>query len=563
MPAGFIILIISQLLKSSGMTRPEALSKNEPLVWSSGTGTSVWDMFQAAAAGDVPALRSLLSRDPELISCNYDYRGPMYFAVKADRAEAVQFLLEKGANPVSSGTSDTLWQMAKDRGFTAIQNMLEKAMGQHIHPEGEKIAQAIRERDPAKVKAMLDAQPQLLHAPDQRTNQPIHWAVMTRQPEMIELLLERGADIHAKRHDGARPIQLCNGDYDFRGWRDVPADTAATPKDVYQLLVRKGANVDIYMASLTGDIDRVRRLLDEDPSLANRLSDYVTYYEGSGSAINNAASGGHREIIKLLLERGADPNLPEPGIAPKGRALHSAVINGDIETVRLLLQYGAYPNVEIESSADTLSAAIHRENKPMIELLCSYGAYRNVHLLAYYNDLQTAAAMFAVKPSLADDVNALENAASEGHILFVKLMLRYQPGLAKRIAVGVGSRGPQGAVQTKELRDYLFSQGMNPNHRSWLGITPLHKFAGSNDLENAASFLEHGADINAVDEENSTTPLGYAAKHGRMEMAEFLLEKGANPELPLEHAWARPLAWAERRGHAEVAALLAGRNKAI
>jgi ankyrin repeat protein len=140
-------------------------------------------------------------------------------------------------------------------------------------------------------------------------------------------------------------------------------------------------------------------------------------------------------------------------------------------------------------------------------------------------------------------------------------MLRYQPDLAKRIAVGVASRGPQEAVKTKELRDFLFGQGMNPNHRSWLGITPLHKFAGNNDLENAASFIEHGADVNAVDEENSTTPLGYAAKHGHREMVEFLLEEGANPDLPAEHAWARPHAWAERRGHAEVAALLAGHNK--
>ncbi|RPD42259.1 ankyrin repeat domain-containing protein [Chitinophaga barathri] len=543
------------------MTRPEALSKNEPLVWSSGNGTDVWDMFQAAAGGDVTALQSLLARDPGLIRCDYDYRTPMYFAVKENRAEAVKYLLEQGANPVSSGTPDTLWQMAKDRGFTEIQSMLEKAMGQHINPEGSRIAKAIRERDLAKVKKMLDAEPQLLHAPDEHTNQPIHWAVMSRQPDMIEELLNRGADIHARRFDGARPIQLCNGDYGYRGWRDVPEDTAATPKDIYDLLVQKGAEVDIYMASLTGNIQRVRQLLDEDPSLANRLSDYVTYYQGSGSAINNAVSGGHKAIVKLLLERGADPNLPEPGIAPNGHAIYTAVVNGDIEMVKLLLQYGAHPNVEVESSADALSRAINNKNQPVIDLLCSYGAYRKVHLLAYYNDLQTAAAMFAAKPSLANDVNALENAAGQGHALFVKLILRYQPDLAKRIAVGVRSRGPLEAVQTKELRDFLFSQGMNPNHRTWLGVTPLHKFAEHNDTENAESFIEHGADIHAVDEENLSTPLGYAAKYGRKEMVELLLRKGANPELPLEHPWARPLAWAERRGHTEVAAVLAGHQK--
>ena len=37
------------------------------------------------------------------------------------------------------------------------------------------------------------------------------------------------------------------------------------------------------------------------------------------------------EIVKLLLERGADPNLPEEGIEPRGHALHSAVVRGHIE----------------------------------------------------------------------------------------------------------------------------------------------------------------------------------------------------------------------------------------
>ena len=39
-------------------------------------------------------------------------------------------------------------------------------------------------------------------------------------------------------------------------------------------------------------------------------------------------------MVKLLLERGADPNIPEEGIAPQGHALHSAVCNGDIEIVK-------------------------------------------------------------------------------------------------------------------------------------------------------------------------------------------------------------------------------------
>src|SRR5207342_1456511 len=102
--------------------------------------------------------------------------------------------------------------------------MLEKATGTKATPGGKIIAEAIKNRDIEKVRALLNTSPELIHAKDDYTNQAIHWAVMTRQPGMIDELLKRGADINAKRFDGARPLQLTNGDYGFRGWRDVPKD---------------------------------------------------------------------------------------------------------------------------------------------------------------------------------------------------------------------------------------------------------------------------------------------------------------------------------------------------
>src|SRR5204863_5626178 len=96
------------------------------------------------------------------------------------------------------------------------------------------------------------------------------------------------------------------------------------------------------------------------------------------------------------------------------------------------------PSPPVESSADALSIALMNDNKKMAELLCSYGSARSVELLAHYGDLQTAAAVFAANPALADNLDAFGSAA--GNESFLRLMLRYQPDLPKRRAIGGKTR---------------------------------------------------------------------------------------------------------------------------
>lgn len=531
------------------MIQPEELKKNEPLLWSTGSGIDVWEMFCSCINGDFETVKRLVKKDPSIVRCHYNYRTPLYFAVRENQLEVVRLLLEHGADPLSLAVGDSLLDITRDRGYSEVERLLEAnlATAHGASPKGEPIAAAIRERDLAKVRSLLDASPELLHAGDGRSNQPIHWAVMTRQIDMIDELLERGADVNAARFDGARPIQLSNGDYNYRGWRDVPKEITATPHEILDHLRARGAYVDINTAASIGDLERVRELLDRDPSLANRVSDYVTYYIGSGAPLKNAAARGHIEIVKLLLERGADPNLREEGIAPHGHALYSAVYNGHYEIARLLLEKGAYPSPAVESSADALSIARMNKDEKMAELLCSYGAARSIDLLSYYGDVETAAAIFAVKPELADDPHALSQAADNGNEGFVRLMLHHRPDLAKRVS---------GTAKTQELSDFLFARGANPNSADWLGITALHQFARKGDLDNAGHFIDHGSDLHARDEDICSTPLGWAAKFGRTQMVELLLRRGAKANLSDDPAWATPLAWAKRRGHHEIVELL-------
>lgn len=535
------------------MIQPEELKQKGRLMWSPGVGADVWEMFCACIQGDLETVERLLNNDPSLAQCNYGYRTPIYFAVRENQMEVATFLLERGADT----PAQDLPGIARDRGYVDLEKLLEAKIAT-LHgasPQGDAIAEAIREHDLPKMRRLLDATPALLHAGDANGSQPIHWAVMTRQLDVIDELLARGAEINARRHDGARPIQLTNGDYSYRGWRDVPPDWPTSPAQVLSHLRARGAFVDICTACQIGDLERVKALLDDDPTLANRVSEYVTYYPGSGAPLKNAAGGGHLEIVKLLLERGAHPNLPEEGIAPHGHALYSAAAKGHYEIAKLLLEHGAYANPEVESSGDALTRAISNGDQRMIDLLCAYGAASGVHLLAYHGDVRTAAAVFAANPALADDPDALANAAGEGHEPFVRLLLRYQPELPKRISFPGWSVG----AKTRELNVLLFQHGMNPSQPDWLRITPLHHFARKGEVEKALTFIEHGADLHARDEDLCSTPLGWAAKFGRIEMVELLLKCGAKPNLPddlPDLAWATPLAWAIRRNHSEIVELL-------
>jgi ankyrin repeat protein len=108
----------------------------------------------------------------------------------------------------------------------------------------------------------------------------------------------------------------------------------------------------------------------------------------------------------------------------------------------------------------------------------------------------------------------------------------------------------------REMATLLFEHGMNPNHPNWLRITPLHYFAETGDVESAALFIDHGADLDARDEESCATPLAWAANFGHTRFVEYLLRRGARTRLPDDPRWATPLAQAAHQGHTRIVELL-------
>ena len=176
----------------------------------------------------------------------------------------------------------------------------------------------------------------------------MHWAVLTRQIWLIDELLHRGANIHAKRADGATPIHLAiHGDYWFRANRDLSQQAMRNQWFLVGYLIARGAEYDIWTAAAVGDSDHVASLLQEDATLANMKNSV------DRRPLSYAASNGHRETVKLLLKSGADPNAEERD-ASRGSALWNAIAGNYEESVKLLLDHGADPNSTVEAGSNPL-----------------------------------------------------------------------------------------------------------------------------------------------------------------------------------------------------------------
>ena len=131
-----------------------------------------------------------------------------------------------------------------------------------------------------------------------------------------------------------------------------------------QALLSAGATDSVALAAARGDLVAVRAFVEAD---ATRVNDGEQLQKRPLSA---AVEGGHSDIVRYLLDHGADPNLREGRACPMGSALMAASVNNDVEMARTLLEAGADANAEIDSSGTPTGRAT---SDAMRELMYGYG----------------------------------------------------------------------------------------------------------------------------------------------------------------------------------------------
>jgi ankyrin repeat protein len=532
------------------LIRPGEYLGNRPYRLRDGSQTTtdaVYEVFVATRAGDLERVRAFVRRAPALAHVEYNYTPPIHFAVREGHAALTAFLLEEGVEFAGYRTypfGDALLTMAEEREHNEVAALLRDRLSRRFAlADGmREIIEAVRAGDRKRVLAELERDPSLARKSNEVGDTALHNAAHQGDLELVQVLLDAGADPDSVRGDGYRPIHFAL----MPDWRArVPESRRFT---IAALLLERGAGTSMFIAAMLHHIPYVREALRQNPARANE-EDTNHYRPITGAAEQNDVA-----LARLLLEHGADPNLPEEG-APRGHALWTAVHHRRRELVNLLLAHGADPNAMVESSGTPLMRA--EGDRELTELLKAHGGRLEQdeqsigHFIARsrYADVER---MLTAQPSLIGGeeeergFGVLMGPASAGDHRMIELLMRF----GARVPL-VTEWAPFYYFKHEATAQFLLEHGMDPDHMNWHRTTLLHYMASEGEMAKAGLLVKHGADINAIDDEYRSTPLGLAARRGKLDMVRFLLDSGADPVLA-GAPWAAPVAWARKRGHLEI-----------
>ena len=299
-----------------------------------------------------------------------------------------------------------------------------------------------------------------------------------------------------------------------------------------------------FQAAWGGDIEAMRRLIAQDPGLAN-----ARQCPAGATPLHVAAERGHDDVVRLLLEAGAtvdsrriegltplhlaagvgrfatvrrllaagaDPNSRESG---GWTPLHRAASQGHDNVVRLLLPLGADPRAMDDQRATPLEYAVLNRHHTATELLASRDAAFST------SDSSRAALAQAARDGDAEDVRFLLSKGVELNSAW-KGLTPLQHAINPR-PPGTADRPDARAMEERQVVELLLTAGANVEVRDKNGRRPLHLAASFGRVDVAELLLGRGAEVDARDTWD-WTPLHVAASRREAGMVKLLLEHGAD-----------------------------------
>jgi len=258
---------------------------------------------------------------------------PLHIAAGRGYKSVVELLIESKADiNAKNGQGQTPLHIAAAFGHDSVVELL-LARGADI---GAKDGNARTPLHLAAAKQLSTAKLLLQHGADVNAAgpskfTPLFEAVQGNQVDIVQLLLADKANVNAAGGGGETPLSV--------------AVAEAKSPELAEILLNAGADVNarnpnsfsvINAAVSVASVPLVRAVLKFKPNLEVR--------DGNGATpLLRAADIGSNEMVKLLLEAGADPNSVNPHSG--WTSLHLAAANGRVEIAQLLLAHKADPNI--------------------------------------------------------------------------------------------------------------------------------------------------------------------------------------------------------------------------
>uniref|UniRef100_A0A4W6EL29 Poly [ADP-ribose] polymerase n=1 Tax=Lates calcarifer TaxID=8187 RepID=A0A4W6EL29_LATCA len=402
-----------------------------------------------------------------------------------------------------------------------------------------------------------------------RKSTPLHFAAGFGRKDVVDFLLQNGANVHARDDGGlislhnacsfghAEVVSLLlhhGADANARdNWNYTPLHEAAIKGkiDVCIVLLQHGAEPTIRntdgrtaldlaelstKAVLTGE--EHTRSGNEEKLMALLTPLNVNCHASDGRKVGSSrrrlhlAAGYNRvKTVQLLLQHGADVHAKDKGdLVP----LHNACSYGHYEVTELLVKHGACVNAMDLWQFTPLHEAASKNRVEVCSLLLSYGAdptFLNCHNKSSIDLAPTS----QLKERLAYEFrgHSLLQAARDADVVRVKKHLSletisFKHPHTQETALHCASASPY--TKRKQVCELLLRKGANVNEKMKDLLTPLHLASEKAHNDIIEVLVKHEAKVNTVDHLGQTA-LHRAARCGHLQTCRLLLSAGSDPLL--------------------------------
>jgi ankyrin repeat protein len=266
--------------------------------------------------GNNDAVRVSLAAAPALVNANgpHPHWGgrpqPLHMAIEGRNRAAFGLLLAAGADVNGNNLPYEGWSP-----LMLTEHNEQSDMRKELLKRGAAIglAEALVSGDDVRLDKLLQRGKSAMAA---RAPGGGSWLSHARTTYAIDRLLELGAPIDKADVWETTPIEQMSR----LGKRGLP---------LLRHLLKRGVVAKPQEFARLGDRETLESLIAADPSIAR-----------SDEVLIGAADFGHVELVKWLLEYGANPNA-RSSIGSQGTALHTAAWEGNLEMVKVLVTAGA------------------------------------------------------------------------------------------------------------------------------------------------------------------------------------------------------------------------------